>query len=166
VAVRRYETAEANGEALRTELQCVKRAASASAKDVANALGSVIAGNSNTPNMCLKTGTSDDSLGDLITAQRAELAKVNGEVAKAEAQLREATEKENEIAIAETSSRKLVGASVTPRTRSRTSLRLSHGIPNAANQSPGEFRSPGTELRRRAIAMGLRASPFAAKRKR
>ena len=88
------------------------------------------------------------------------------EVAKAEAQLREVTEKENEIAIAETSSRKLVGASVTPRTRSRTSLRLSHGIPNAANQSPGEFRSPGTELRRRAIAMGLRASPFAAKRKR
>ena len=57
-------------------------------------------------------------------------------------------------------------ASVTPRTRSRASLRASRGA--ARPQSPAEedTRSPGTELRRRAIAMGMRASPFAPKRKR
>ena len=56
-------------------------------------------------------------------------------------------------------------ASVTPRARSRASLRASRGA--ARPQSPGEdTRSPGTELRRRAIAMGMRASPFAPKRKR
>ena len=56
-------------------------------------------------------------------------------------------------------------ASVTPRARSRASLRASRGA--ARPQSPAEdTRSPGTELRRRAIAMGMRASPFAPKRKR
>ena len=56
-------------------------------------------------------------------------------------------------------------ASVTPRARSRASLRASRGA--ARPQSPAEdTRSPGTELRRRAIAMGMRASPFASKRKR
>ena len=59
----------------------------------------------------------------------------------------------------------------TPRTRARTSLRLTHGHPNDDDASVGgeaprePASSPGAELRRRAIAMGMRASPFA-KRKR
>ena len=56
----------------------------------------------------------------------------------------------------------------TPRTRARTSLRLSHGPAPAAlseDASP-PAHSPATELRRRARAMGMRASPFAPKRKR
>jgi hypothetical protein len=59
----------------------------------------------------------------------------------------------------------------TPRTRARTSLRLTHGHPNDDDASVGgeapreQASSPGAELRRRAIAMGMRASPFA-KRKR
>ena len=55
----------------------------------------------------------------------------------------------------------------TPRTRARTSIRIAHGCPSldtndesGREPSPRE-PSPGAELRRRAIAMGMRASPFA-----
>jgi hypothetical protein len=63
----------------------------------------------------------------------------------------------------------------TPRTRARTSHRLTHGYPNPAvlggavrgdEASAAAQNSPNTELRRRATAMGMRASPFAPKRKR
>jgi len=57
-------------------------------------------------------------------------------------------------------------ASITPRTRSRASLRASHGAARPLLSPAEDTRSPGTELRRRAIAMGMRASPFAPKRKR
>uniref|UniRef100_A0A7S0IGB7 Uncharacterized protein n=1 Tax=Micromonas pusilla TaxID=38833 RepID=A0A7S0IGB7_MICPS len=59
----------------------------------------------------------------------------------------------------------------TPRTRARTSIRIAHGCPSLdtndeSGQEPSPREpSPGAELRRRAIAMGMRASPFA-KRKR
>lgn len=57
----------------------------------------------------------------------------------------------------------------TPRTRARTSIRIAHGCPSDESgrdtQDAPREPSPGAELRRRAIAMGMRASPFA-KRKR
>ena len=117
-----------------------------------------------------------------VDVKRAELAKIEGKVTVAKERLRATEEAALAAAAAAATtrtptsnggSRELPGASLpTPRTRARTALRLSRGpAPVATEKSPdaggdARRRSPGSEIRRRAVAMGLRASPFAPKRKR
>ena len=118
-----------------------------------------------------------------VDAKRAELADLERRVAASESRLHRSRAA---LAAAEGEANKendaeagghLPGRSLpTPRTRARTSLRLSHGYANPLfdddNEGSGDRGreqknlSPGTELRRRAVAMGMSASPFAPKRKR
>ena len=166
-AVARAEAAERRGDALREELAATKRAAAAAAKQVASAVADARGGG---------------AFFSRVEAKETELKHVEAQVAEAEKRLRslrrdaeEAAAAPKPVAEKKTPKNKNVCneadplqtryASITPRTRSRASLRASHGA--ARPQSPAEdTRSPGTELRRRAIAMGMRASPFAPKRKR
>ena len=165
-AVARAEAAERRGDALRDELAATKRAAAAAATGIARAVADARGGGA-----------------PRLDAKEAELKRVETHVAEAETRLR-SLRRDAEAAVAanqkEAVARNVPSAdaadplqtryaSITPRTRSRaslrTSLRASHCAATA--QSPEEdVRSPGTELRRRAIAMGMRASPFASKRKR
>jgi chromosome segregation ATPase len=162
-AVARAEAAERRGDALREELAATKRAAAAAAKQVASAVADARGGGPRAR----------------VEAKEHELKRVEAQVAEAEKRLRSLRRDAEEAAappkpVAQKTPKNDADeadplqtryASITPRTRSRASLRASHGA--ARPQSPAEdTRSPGTELRRRAIAMGMRASPFAPKRKR
>ena len=149
-AVARAEAAERRGDALREELAATKRAAAAAATRVARAVADARGGGaSRTEAKALELEAP--SLQERVACEAAAAAGV---------------EKADPEDPKDPDPLQTRYASVTPRTRSRASLRASRGA--ARPQSPAEedTRSPGTELRRRAIAMGMRASPFAPKRKR
>jgi seryl-tRNA synthetase len=162
--VARAEAAERRGDALREELAATKRAAAAAAKQVASAVADARGGGPNAR----------------VEAKEHELKHVEAQVAEAEKRLRSLRRDAEEAAAApkpvaqktpknsadEADPLQTRYASITPRTRSRASLRASHGAARPLSSPAEDTRSPGTELRRRAIAMGMRASPFAPKRKR
>jgi hypothetical protein len=150
-AVARAEAAERRGDALREELAATKRAAAAAATSVARAVADA------------RGGGASRTEANALESERVLQERVAEAVAAAGVEKnRKVTENETPKDPDPLQTRY---ASVTPRARSRASLRASRGA--ARPQSPAEdTRSPGTELRRRAIAMGMRASPFAPKRKR
>ena len=191
-ALARAEAAEKRGRGLQEELAATKKAAAAAAANVAAAVASVRgsgrADDAGAVAAGVGVGVGNASFGvfafdeEAVDVKRAELARIEGKVTAAKERLRATEEAALAAAAAAAatrtpssngSPRELPGASLpTPRTRARTALRLSHGpAPVAAEESPdaggsARRRSPGSELRRRAVAMGLRASPFAPKRKR
>ena len=182
-ALARAEAAEKRGRGLQEELAATKQAAAAAASNVAAAVASVRGSG-----RADAGGVGGASFGvfafdeNAVDVKRAELAKIEGKVTVAKERLRATEEAALAAAAAAATtrtptsnggSRELPGASLpTPRTRARTALRLSRGpAPVATEKSPdaggdARRRSPGSEIRRRAVAMGLRASPFAPKRKR
>lgn len=145
--------AEAAVRAARKETAAAQAAAQAAQSDNLNTIKKLPA--DDTLRLALERVTKAHA----VAVTRYETAEREREALKTE--LRD-TKKMNEK---ESIGNKYPQSAVTPRTRSRTSLRLEHGAPVAAD-SPQDQRSPETELRRRAVAMGLRASPFASKRKR
>ena len=165
-AVARAEAAERRGDALREELAATKRAAAAAATRVARAVADARGGGASSSRTEAKALELKHVRSERVLPEAAAAAGV-------EKTLLEKKVTENETPSAGASATpedrrdplQTRYASVTPRARSRASLRASRGA--ARPQSPAEdTRSPGTELRRRAIAMGMRASPFAPKRKR
>ena len=164
----RAEAAERRGDALREELAATKRAAAAAATRVARAVADARGGGASSSRTEAKALESKHVRSERVLPEAAAAAGVEKTLLE-----KKVTENETPSAGAahpeDPEDRRdplqTRYASVTPRARSRASLRASRGA--ARPQSPGEdTRSPGTELRRRAIAMGMRASPFAPKRKR
>ena len=163
-AVARAEAAERRGDALREELAATKRAAAAAATRFARAVADARGGGAS------RTEAKALELERVLQERVAEAAAAAGveknrKVTENETPSAGAADPEDPKDPEDPDPLQTRYASVTPRARSRASLRASRGA--ARPQSPAEdTRSPGTELRRRAIAMGMRASPFAPKRKR